>query len=143
MSAGVQNSGDWDRCLVVREPGVSVTVPPSTSWWPPSVPRCQALWMLLVKFSEESGIQDVVTWDPALLLWSIPLPVYEVFEVASTTSRVQHLLYCVDGFCVHNLRYWGFVTDTRLCRGNKNRRKVRFKQGYMKSGMNSEVCGEL
>ena len=69
--------------------------------------------MFLMVGGEEGGVHDIVPRHPCSFLWTIALPVYEVFQATPTTSGVQDLPDGIDRTLFKQERQRGHV-DGRL-----------------------------
>jgi hypothetical protein len=47
------------------------------------------VWTAKMEITDDIGIQKVLHRNPTLLLWAIPLPVYQALKPTPTTSGVQ------------------------------------------------------
>ncbi len=86
----------------------------------------------LVEVVDEGWAQNVIFVYPRPLLWTVPLPVYEVLKPAAPPPGVEDFFDSVDGFVGSDLgRRRGYLM---LCGWREKRISERFEQGDVKGG---------
>ncbi len=51
--------------------------------------------MTLMKLINESAVQNVASWNPASLLRTITLPVYQILVTSTPTPHIDELPHCI------------------------------------------------